>query len=113
MPGLLEGGPKVSFKSFQRPEVVFACLVAAAVLGAFVWAVHYVHDVATHLSLYLFPLFPIAFVMTLGLSLPLIMFVSFETDFPNVKPWRAKDFLFLCKRTFGAIEQGKIKSKNI
>lgn len=114
MPGILEEQTKFSLQSLKRPEVIFAVAVVACLFSAFAWLVHYVHDVgAHHIAVYMFPLFPLSFFVVFGSSFPLLMFISYESDFPKCKPWRPRDYVMLCKRTYGAINKGKVQSKDI
>jgi hypothetical protein len=115
MPAILTEEPVgFSVESLKRPAVICSCLVVVFLFAAYVQTLHYIHDVgASHIPLYFFPLFPLTFALIFVVSFPLLMFISYAKEFPNCNPARPKDYWMLCKRTFGALKNGKIKQKDV
>jgi hypothetical protein len=116
MPGLLDAhNANVSSESFKRPAVVFACCTVALLFTFFGQTLHLLHDNASHHTvLYLVPLLPVFFAAVFGTALPLLVFISYEKDFPApFNPFRPKDYWTLCKRCIAAVNNGKISAKDL
>jgi hypothetical protein len=116
MPALLGSSAAFDSASLKRPAVVFSCLVVALLYTLFAQSLHLLHaNSHHHVTVALIPVFPILFLAVTVVSLPLLVFISYEKDFPApFNPLlRFKDFQLLAKRTFNAINKGKITAKDL
>lgn len=70
-----------------------------------------VHSVEEHLHAYpgLIVAYPLIGMGTLVLLVPLIVFLSFQTEFQGLSPLWPPHFLFLLRRLVGASQQNNLK----
>lgn len=115
MPGLLESKQGFSAHSLKRPSVLLSIVTVVGVFVIFSESLRVLHHELGHtVPIWVFPLLPFYFLAVLCVALPLLIFISYEPEFPQpFNPFRPRDFWHLCKRTTAAVNQGKIKSKDV
>ena len=115
MPGLLENKQAFSVQSLKRPSVLLSICVVVTLFVVFADSLRLLHRELGHaLPIYVFPFLPLYFLTVLSVALPLLVFISYEQEFPQpFNPFKPRNFWHLCQRTVAAINQGKIKSKDV
>jgi hypothetical protein len=101
---------------FRNGKVLSAVFMIIVIFASFIGAVLYAHYASGLIHVLFFPLFPILFLASLSLSLPLLMYVSYPEEFRHLHPLVPRDYMRLCKRTLQVLNNNgrmKISAKDL
>lgn len=113
MSGTIGGESKTT--DFRNSRVVYASIMIVLLFTGFAGVVMYIHDITQH-HVYFFPLFPLAFLLTLMAALPLIFYVSYSNELKHLHPLSPRDYVRFAKLTTQSINNNgnmKISAKDL
>lgn len=111
--GILDGDASFKLQSLRKPRVITAIAMVLTPMLTGYLILHNMHGRAV--PLWVFPLFPPAFAVMIAYIMPLLVYISYEEDFPQLVPLNPSHYYTLFRKTMYALSQNnfKIKAKDV